>query len=220
MANRLVLVVAVCCATVIVLVAVFAHEAEPQPTCTCKAEACPAVPECPVPVACPPVDALAPTVEIRKPLSEELSAAKTRCEASLIPLRRTATEKLEAAYAALKVAKEAGVNSRDFAWLDDEKARTAAAVLLTAWQDENRAADAVFSSEMKCRDDMEALFHATEAWTWVDSAEMDEQLAGSRSFETAFVETVGYEYQNVWCNVGARRLECPMPRPQPVEATP
>jgi hypothetical protein len=183
-----------------------------QPPTVCRAEAypaCPAAPACPAPPACPPQ----PTLEIRKPLSEELDSAAAACkpevEHTLAALEDTTTSAHEALNAALR----SGVSSSGFGWLDDEAARKAAADAIMSKEAAYAALDAAYDAQMKCRRAMEALFHATDAWSWIDGEEMDEAMGKARGFADAFHEAVGYEFDGVSCNVVARRLECPLPRP-------
>ena len=213
MSNRGIFVLSVSCASMIALSVLFIvpllREPEPKPTCECKAEACPTPEACPPAVECP----VQPTLEIHKPLSVELDGVVAACKPAVDRAHVALEDTLADAYQTMANARRLGVSSVSYGWLDNPEARAAGTMLLAAEQVVNRATDAVWDAEHKCREDMEVLFHATDAWVWIDGEEMDEAMSGGRGFAQAFHE---FFSDNIWsakCNAVARRLECPLPKP-------
>lgn len=220
MSNRWIFVVSVGCALMIamgtIFVAPLVHEAEP-PT-VCKAEACPAAPACPVPVECPP---LLPPIMSFKVLSEELNAIIAKCKPAADHALAALQDTTESGYEAMSVARRLGVSALKFEWLENEEARKAATALFYAYAAVNDGLDAAYEAIMACRKPMEDSFHGTEAWLWVDDEETEEPMVYARGFATAMYEFFNQEFMyGAECNAVARRLECPMPKPQAVEAVP
>ncbi len=186
-----------------------------KPTCVCKAEVCPTCPEkadASQP-ACPPQ----PTLEIRKPLSEELGVVAAACKPEVEHALAALEEVVTDSYAKMQAARTLGVSSLRYDWLESSDARVAGYALLDASWAVQRAEDVTYSAIMKCQERMEELFHATDAWAWIDSEEMDEALASGRGFAQAEHEFWSDSIWSAKCNAVARRLECPLPKPQPVE---
>ena len=218
MSNRWIFVVSVGCALMIALGTIFVtpltREAE-LPT-VCVSEACPAVPACPVPVECPPQ----PTLEIRKPLSAELNAIIARCKPDADRALAALYDTTESGYEAMAVARRLGVSAMRFEWLENPEARKAATALFYAYEAAQRGLDDAYKAIMACREGMEDSFHGTEAWLWIDDEETEEPMTYARGFAEAMYEFFNQQFQyGAECNAVARRLECPMPTPQP-EATP
>jgi len=156
--------------------------------------------------------------EPRKPLSQELDAVVAACRPDVDRTLAALDVATDAAYEALKVAKVSGVSTSDYDWLNDEAARRAASALFMAKEGVYAALDDAYNAQMNCSREMEESFHGTDAWVWIDGEEVDEAMAAGRGFADAFHEGVGYEFDGVSCNVVARRLECPTPKP--AEAAP
>ena len=218
MSNRaMVVVVAAMCVIVVVgvlLIAPALRKLEPKPQCVCESTtcaACPAAVECPPPAACPPT--VTKVEVLRREFSAALADVRTSCTPALEAAQVKTREALAVAHAKLEAAKQAGVTSRDFSWLDDEDARAAAADLLVARDEENFAADDLWTAILACRHGMEETFASTESWLWVDSGVHEDLLQQTRQFEEEILPVLGFELSTVWCNVAARRMECKEPRP-------
>jgi hypothetical protein len=184
---------------------------EKKPECVCKAEACPTCPEKAnePQTECPPQ----PVREVFRPLSEELDVALAACKPAVEQATATIDEALAAGYAALDAAKQAGADARDFSWLDQEGARKAVADLLVAREVAEKAADALWDALRGCRSNLDAVVADLSAFQWMDADERDAGMARSRQFEEDVHRVIGYELDRVWCNVAARRMECPLPKP-------
>lgn len=217
LSNKGIFLLTMSCVLVVVLgvlyVAPILRKAEPKPECICRSQACPAVvpavADTSVAPTCPPQ----PTLEIRKPLSVELDAVVAECKGTVEQADAALQVVLDRAYALMKTARQLNVSSVEFDWLDHPEARTAGTELLGVHWEVQKAADAVWKAQNDCRKKLEALFHAADAWAWVDSEEMDEMMAGAFGFTQAFHEFFAESVWRAECNAVARRLECPVPRP-------
>lgn len=181
-----------------------------KPECVCKAEACPAVPaavaDMPPQVACPPQ----PTLEIRKPLSEELDAALATCKPALERALQQVREAAEAGYETMKTAQQLGVSVGSYDWLENADARKAATDLLGWRIPVSEKLTAVYAAERDCQRSMEDLLHQTEPWVWLDTEEVDDSIAVARGFLDQFYEFFDHDALYLFeCNTVMRRLECP-----------
>ena len=181
--------------------------AEDDRPCVCRAETCPASPALPAPPTCPPQ----PTLEIHKPLAEELDAIIAKYEPDLERTMAAVESLTASANAAMDAARRLGVSSMTFGWLEDADVRKAATDLLGTEQALNRALDDSYEIQERCHREMDAVVQSAGAWARL--GKMDESFDAARGFMEKFYEFFGSELDGATCNMVARRLECPLPTP-------
>ena len=182
-----------------------------RPPTVCKAEACPVaqttVPATPAKPACPPPQA---AVEIHKPLAPELDAIVAKCEPDLEHAMAVVEDVTTSANEAMNAARQRGVSSMTFGWLEDAEARKAATDLLGTEEALNKALDDAYEIQMRCREEMEKVVQSAGAWARLDK--QNEAFDDGRKFMERFYEFFGSELlDGATCNMVARRLECPLP---------
>lgn len=192
----------------VILVAPVLREAEPKPECVCKAEACPVAPVCPPSIECPPQ----PTLEIHKPLSEEVDAIAAECVPKLAEALAAMKRKMREVAEAVNAARTAGVDSQNYDWVADPDAAAAGMRLVEL---RSEMYDVMYGGEdfrQECNTRMQALVSATDGWKAVNDA-WDAEWKRSRDNTHDFYEVVGEYPFSFSCNVVAGHMQCPIPDP-------